>query len=163
MSNPDVVIDLGCFKHYKHDSITSLVGVFRPRLLLGLDPLDTTRSFVDRETQVTVLSMAAWSSTGILRLRGDGLSTYVSDELPAPRMTPCIDVAALLDVMRAFGSIVMKVDVEGAEWTLLERMIETGTDRLVAKLLMEWHEDPDRERRTAMKRRLACPVEEWWM
>jgi hypothetical protein len=51
------------------------------------------------------------------------------------------------------------MDIEGAEYALLERMVKNGTHRLITELVIEWHLGPDAEILAA----LECPVRAWWM
>jgi hypothetical protein len=59
---------------------------------------------------------------------------------------------------------VVKLDVEGAEFPILERLVDEGTDALVAELLVEWHDDKMpayADRKAALLRSLRCPVSPW--
>jgi hypothetical protein len=59
---------------------------------------------------------------------------------------------------------VVKLDVEGAEFPILERLHEDGTDALVAELLVEWHDEKMAdfaERKAALLSSLRCPIGPW--
>jgi hypothetical protein len=59
----------------------------------------------------------------------------------------------------------VKVDVEGAEFPILEHLHEQGTDALVAELLVEWHDEKMADdlapRKAELLSVLRCPVAPW--
>ena len=58
--------------------------------------------------------------------------------------------------------MILKLDIEGGEYELLEHLIETGADGCVELALVEWHDLPAREAdRDSLIARLRCPVEPW--
>jgi hypothetical protein len=54
---------------------------------------------------------------------------------------------------------IVKMDVEGAEYPLIRHLIETGADKKLARLLVEWHQPTTG--RAYLLSLLSCPVEEW--
>jgi hypothetical protein len=54
---------------------------------------------------------------------------------------------------------IVKMDVEGAEYPLIRHLIETGADKKLERLLVEWH--PPTTGRAYLLSLLSCPVEEW--
>lgn len=61
--------------------------------------------------------------------------------------------------------MVVKMDIEGAEVPVLEKVIADGTDDRMSLLIVEWHDQFfDRgyvRRRKAIQAALRCPVEIW--
>lgn len=59
-----------------------------------------------------------------------------------PVSAPCIDFAKwLVGVANqsSTSSIIVKMNIEGAEYDVLEHLISTGTMRLVDRLFIQWH------------------------
>jgi hypothetical protein len=61
--------------------------------------------------------------------------------------------------------MVVKFDVEGAEFPLLEAMHERGVDKLVDLILVEWHDHKMGGdfvlRRSILEAKLRTKVQEW--
>lgn len=174
-----IVVDLGCFPHRHEVSIEPLIERFRPEILYGFDPWP---ELVEAErrvggTLVVLERKAAWIEDGEIELAMvHGLrawdSTVMRDKdsrgewsgVGSREVTrvPAFDLAAwLLGLPEA---AVVKMDVEGAEFPILERVLETGADTKIARLLVEWHDDKMPgygERRAALEEALRCPVEPW--
>lgn len=147
-----IVVDLGCYEHEVSDSVDYLVARFRPALLYGFDPLlerDHTR--LVKRTRCVLRASAAWVHTGTLALHRNGTGTRV---LEPGEDVPCFDLAEFVRDLPP-TRIVLKLDVEGAEYPLLERLHAQGLDSRLEVVLVEWHR-PERVE-------LDCPVEEWTM
>ena len=153
-----VVIDLGCFTyHEKHDSVQQLIDRFHPSHLYGFDPALTK---VFKDDVVTLRPEAAWTQGGSI----DWLSDNTASRVGTGNGTavPCFDFSAWLAAYKRRhpqARIILKMDIEGAEYPVLLKMITDGTDRHVELLLVEWH--GSRSGREPIMSRLACPVEEW--
>ena len=157
-----VVVDLGCESH-GFDSTTLLIDRFLPDFLYGFDPGSDDGVGVYRSAAVTRSSKAAWIYDGQVPFIDDGVASCLAPDgvplLPEamqldpqrPRLVDCVDFAAWLDRLNR-DEIVLKMDVEGAEYAILERMVETGAIDRVGLLLIEWHP-------SAVV--LPCPVETW--
>ncbi len=90
----------------------------------------------------------------------------------SPGEVRCLDLAAVVTL--GYGhNLTVKIDAEGAEWTLLPHLILKGVDALIDLLIVEWHHswkggygdgttDPGAAG-LGLIERLACPVEPWWM
>jgi hypothetical protein len=74
----------------------------------------------------------------------------------------CFDFSRWLSDLRTSHPrpdvIVVKMDIEGAEVPVLQKMIEDGTDALIDELLVEWHGAGEELEET-----LRCTVRRWWM
>lgn len=108
---------------------------------------------------------------------GDGSSLFADKRIDAkgqvendacPRLSvPCVDVSRFVrEASETYQTIVLKLDVEGAEYDILERMIEQDTLALVDRVLCEFHGrkmgwDPAREARLIEKIQETHVIEEW--
>jgi len=169
-----IVVDLGCFPHRDEISIEPLVRQYQPDLLYGFDPwpglvegevdLAGTRVILERKAAwiedgeiefAHVPRFRAWNST-VMRAknsRGEwsGSGTIIR--------VPCFDFSSWLRELPERP--VVKMDVEGAEFPILERMVEEGSDALVAELLVEWHDDRMDDfgmRKARLLSELRCPI-----
>jgi FkbM family methyltransferase len=172
-----IVVDLGCFPHRDEISIEPLIERFHPAVLYGFDPWPALveGETVVGETRVVLRREAAWIGDGeveFARVRGlrGWDSTVMRDKNEKREWTgagdivrvPCFDFSAWLRELPP--PPIVKLDVEGAEFPILEKLVADGTDVLVAELLVEWHDDkmPEySERRTALVEALRCPVAPW--
>lgn len=180
-----IVIDVGC-KTYpagpaneEHESITALIERFHPSMLYGYDPL-LEREFEEYEVGDTVVKLArlaAWTYDGVVEMALAGRTWHAYDstvmraknsrnEWAELAQVPCFDLSAEVSLLAAAAAseVVVKLDCEGAEFALLEKMADDGTDRLCTLLMVEWHHElmegysaADRDR---LLERLRCPVEE---
>jgi FkbM family methyltransferase len=172
-----IVVDLGCFPHRDEISIERLVERYHPDVLYGFDPwpaLVEGESYVG-VTRVVLERKAAWIEDGEIEFaRVRGLRGWDSTVMKAKNSrqewtsrgdvirVPCFDFSSWLRLLPERP--VVKLDVEGAEFPVLERLHEDGTDALVAELLVEWHDEKMEnfaERRTALLSALRCPLGSW--
>jgi FkbM family methyltransferase len=168
-----IVYDLGCYHHPDHqgssqDSISKLVERFQPERLYGYDPHPAVPWFHEETidgTVVQVRNMAAWNGSGTVAYdpRPDSpLSAAIGS---GDLYVRCFDVASDITAHSQHSpgpDIVVKLDVEGAEYDILERVIDLRADENLELVLVEWHDVQDAaKRRRSILRRLRCPVEEW--
>jgi FkbM family methyltransferase len=172
-----IVVDLGCFPHRDEISIEPLIARFHPDLLYGFDPwpaLVEGEAVVDG-TRVVLERKAAWIEDGEIEFaRVRGLRGWDSTVMRAKNARGewtgsgeivrvlCFDFSAWLRTLPE--PPVVKLDIEGAEFPVLETLVADGTDGHVAELLVEWHDDkmPDfAKRRAALLAALRCPVTPW--
>lgn len=170
-----IVVDIGCETHAgkgrlagAEESIYKLIRRFEPDYLLGFDPLlPGSSSSRRRRTRITLEPWAAWLYNGRVQMhsRGDG-SGITHDGATS---VPCFDLPAWLEVaLRGPHEVVLKLDCEGAEYPLLHAICNRGIDKALSLVLVEWHENLDREGdfpsygwHLMGRPELACPVEEW--
>ncbi len=153
-----VVVDLGCADFGSQNSVTSLIDEYKPKRLYGFDPhplmSDSTTRY--NGTTIELRQQAAWLYDGDVAYHENITRSHIGE---GDEQVPCFDFSAWLASLGEH--VILKMDVEGAEVALLERMLDDGTDQLVDELVVEWHEDSDRTRSLAT--RLSCPIRQWWM
>ncbi len=164
-----VVVDLGCQKQRIDRSIEPLVERFAPDRLLGFDPAARSplRYELD-QTEIVVKRSAAWTHDGTKMFAPRGIEGTVMVESSAwkgqPREVRCFDFSAWLRDLDE-PEVIVKMDIEGAELPVLEKVVADGTDDRIRLLLVEWHDDyfdrSFKRRRTKVEKTLRCPVEIW--
>lgn len=109
-------------------------------------------SKIDYGKDVKVIRAAAWINDGFLKFYMntkapgiEGNSVY-KDKITGnldknhPVTVPCIDFSAWLK--RTFANddlVIVKMNIEGAEYDVLEKCIADGTIRLIDELHVQWH------------------------
>ncbi len=156
-----VVVDLGCASRNLCDSLTELAREYRPDIIYGFDPFaDPSQTEADG-VPVKVETKVAWVYDGTIPFLEDGtgsrISTY-SDPVP------CFDfVPWLKRLCGDYDEVFVKMDIEGAEYELIGRMLDADVDKLVDYLLVEWHGVHWETESAALVERLRCPFKQWWM
>lgn len=160
-----IVVDLGCntYAEYGEDeSIHRLIRRFQPDAFFGFDPhpdTDPGRYEIDG-CPVVISRQAAWTQTGQLPFVAASLRSGVEScehRKPPVNQSETIAVESfdfcswLLTLPP--GELIVKMDVEGAEYELVPALVATGADKMISLLLIEWHGPP--------LQGLSCPTEEW--
>lgn len=163
-----IVIDAGCSDRpgATPGSILHLIDRFHPDVLYGFDPnpdMDEADYSVG-STRVITEQKAAWTTDGFVGYEENGMRSQVGDAL-GPAAVPCFDLVPFITDLKD-SRVILKLDVEGAEYTLLEHMLARGAAELCERILVEWHQeqDPDWGWRDSLKGRLRLltELEEWW-
>lgn len=163
-----IVIDVGCARYGADYSIERLVEMFRPAKVYGFDPAQGLGEYPWEPNpkmanlEVAIYKGAAWTYTGEVRFQADGLVGHIVEDESAP-LVPCIDLAAFIEEMPE-GPVILKIDAEGAEYELLEHLIDTGSINRLTRLLVEWHPRHEGKRRRAIEeglRRAEVVTEQW--
>lgn len=160
---PDrVVVDLGSafYPEFPHDeSFNKLLYKYQPSRYYGFDPSSIAQAtdFDFAGAHCRFERKAAWVFNGTLALIeapvvANSLRTFVAP-MDYPTQVPCFDIAEFLETL-ASDHVILKMDVEGAEYTLIPYLKATGADALVSELLVEWHRKP-------LNLELACGVSPW--
>lgn len=140
-----VVIDVGCARYGGDYSIERLIHEFQPETLLGYDPNVADDAWQDPQhgTHIWLTRGGIWTKNGACDYVNAGLGGFIRGDKGA---TPMFDIAQVVrDAHENLGSpLVLKLDCEGSEYGILERLIEDGSDALVDLAWVEWH-GPDRE------------------
>ncbi len=117
---------------------------------------------------LTVLNQAIWIHDGTVELylgRDTVSSSLIKDKKTGglssePTVVPCVDFGRWLESrFKREDHVVVKLDIEGAEYEVLDSMLENGTVVLIDKLYLEFHNtkvgvDPSRDQE--LRRRLAA-------
>ena len=159
-----VVVDIGCYSHPDHegasqDSVHRLIDRYRPDELYGFDPHPDMPDgwFRENGTSYRLTRKAAWTYDGTIGYAEGGLGSRIGS---ADVKVGCFDLARW--IVEQYRPLVVKLDVEGSEYALLEHLHAAGADRVLEVLLVEWHEAPDWEaRRDRLLEAIPCPVLEW--
>ncbi len=165
-----IVVDLGCETQMTDRSIEPLVERFAPDLLLGFDPAATPPlQSVVSGTHVVVERKAAWVEDGTVEFSArTGIEgTLMTDSNAWTGHAETVQCFDFSEWVRALDTrdVIVKMDIEGAEVPVLEKLVADGTDALIGLLLVEWHDwlfgDDFAERRAKVEAMLRCPVEVW--
>ncbi len=164
----DIVVDLGCCSYQRgprlEDSIQTLIKRFKPTVLFGFDPHPGLPDAVGQVYGTTVITSrrAAWTHNEDIGLALQGNCTHI--DAYEKQRTKAFDIAAWVRALPE-ARIVLKVDVEGAEYVLLPHLISHGLMDRFSHVLVEWHSEPyanglesDRE---SILAEIPCPTEEW--
>lgn len=146
------VIDVGAFPHRHEVSVEPLIERFNPDRLFAFDPYPEQPVGVFQVGRTLVVSdrVAAWTRDGLTELAvvaGDRAwdSTVMTEKNTRGEWdgqvvgVGCFDLAAWIDRKLYGDRIVLKLDCEGAEYPLLEHLLETGVADRIELLLVEWH------------------------
>jgi hypothetical protein len=165
-----IAIDVGCARYGGDYSIERLIEEFHPDIIYGFDPNQGPDEYPWPSTgaisNVHIEKKAVWIFDGEIGFVGQGLGGHATQEAAAPRV-PCFDLAAFIRSLPSDEEIVLKIDAEGAEYELLEHLIQTRTDELLKFAWVEWHPPgarvnswPDK-RRTAIEESISCEMHQW--
>lgn len=154
------VIDLGCHDHGhpECDSLGALTRKYRPSRFYGFDPHPDFKeaTFATDGTSLILRRRAAWLYDGHVGFHANGTGSRVG----YGDTVPCFDFSAWLPTI-VHDRTVVKMDIEGAEYDLLEKMVEDGTSHAFSELVIEWHgNDPRKDRLLGV---LKCEVNDWWL
>ncbi len=151
-----VYIDLGA---NRGDTIRDFMARNPGFIAFGFEPTPELAARLRREfngpTNVLVMECAAWIWDGVVELYLGANSDQSSTVLPGKRVTPGWNVDYQLPrLVRALDfdrwlrentaeddEIVLKMDIEGAEYKVLSRCIDTGSIARVKLARVEWHWD----------------------
>jgi len=172
-----IVIDVGCANHNGEASIPHLLTRFDPSVLYGFDPACLSASRMVGGAMVNVQQAAAWTEDGTVGFRVAGTTGRVEEENRT--LYRCVDLARFILALPD-DDIVLKMDAEGAEYTLLPYLVQHDADLRLTLGIIEWHclecglggngkhregckanSDEWWERRHTIERDLRCPTEEW--
>jgi hypothetical protein len=149
-----IVVDLGCQTYGTEESVLRLIERFNPQILYGFDPHPETPDAVKviGGTTVVTARKAAWVIDGARSVHVDATKTRIAGD--GELLVQTFDLAAWLFTLPRIPTV-LKMDVEGAEYQLLPHLSHRMADRLLDRVLVEWHGgDPaDFD--------LACPLELW--
>jgi FkbM family methyltransferase len=156
-----LAIDVGCHSHGA-DSIGILIRDLQPSRIMGCDPHpDVVEETYERDgVAVGVVNAAAWIRNGLIGYRLDGYG-YLDQE--SKLLVQCFDLAEFIRELPPEDEIVLKLDCEGSEYPLLERLISQGLDSRLKAVWVEWHNGSDERKRARkfIESNIDCEVWEW--
>ena len=149
-----VFIDLGC---HDGDSIKEFCKWLVPLHekgqeveIYGVDPNPKFPELwkrVDLPIKVTWINAAAWVSRGSIKFLLDETdkafgSTLLKEKSISDPKTIMVDTFDFSEFLKQFkdDSVVVKMDIEGAEFAILERLLNEGTINIIEMLYLEWHD-----------------------
>jgi len=152
----NVFIDLGCFDG---DSIRQFYGwshLDKPYIdfhIYGFDPTNrhdkVWRSMESENDKLKFESKAAYTYDGKIEftqrpkdapLGSTVMQTKADYGMGEVFEVDCFDFSKWLKQFKEDDYIIVKMDIEGSEYEVLSKMLEDGTDKLIDKLLVEWHD-----------------------
>lgn len=108
----------------------------------------STKKF-DQLPNITVINKAVWTHDGTVNFYLAGASpagsTLLKDKTTwkvskTPMEIPCLDLSAWISrEFKPKDHIVLKMNIEGAEYEVLEKMLADGTLTMIDKLYISWH------------------------
>jgi FkbM family methyltransferase len=161
-----VVVDIGCFTYPDADSVAALIEAYHPSHLYGFDahphqlPAETRMN--GTSVHLERAAVGDHEGVGYWHFLNGGPGSYVDSDT-AGTTTELLDLAVFLRWLVAEHPgepVVLKLDCEGAEMPLMEHLRATGTDWLLAEILVEFHGQDGTEK---LSRSMACKVKPWWM
>lgn len=175
-----IYIDLGC---YTGDSVEQFINWgqllrdIHDAEIYGFDPnpnfaakwQDIHDRHIKHVKSINFSTDAAWVEDSEMSFSvGDLGSTLMVDKntfIPSTVIDArCFDFSSWLKRF-AGDEVYVKFDIEGAEYPVLEKMIQDGTDKLAKLLFIEWHADKMNEEYKAkeewIKKNLHCKWLEW--
>ncbi len=168
----DIVVDLGCCGYERNgkmeDSIFTLVKRFKPAVLFGFDPHPGLKEGVGQVHGTTVITSrrAAWTHDVGVGLSVNGNCTHVGADTSSGSWDEALsfDLAKWVRAL-PFAKIVLKLDVEGAEYVLLPYLIEQDLMDRFSRVLVEWHKgklaNGYESDVASIVKQISCPIEEW--
>jgi FkbM family methyltransferase len=158
LSPDDLVIDAGGFKGAWTNEILcrygSRVKVFEPVPAFAED----LRKRFSRNPRVEVFQAALANRDGKTEMAvcGDGSSMFRAGRMPAVSVPVC-DIARVIRDSKVAQIGCLKLNIEGGEFDVLERLIAEGSIRLVRVLLVQFHRvaEDSEQRRQDIQRALT--------
>jgi FkbM family methyltransferase len=109
-------------------------GVHTENCILKFRPETTSVSYGQRPDGAgsTFLSKDDWDIT----INNPGAGTFKNDEYEIE----CIDLDEFIKNLKDINFLVVKLDVEGSEYAILRKLIETGNIKKINDLYVEFHD-----------------------
>lgn len=122
----DVVIDLGAYRGEWANEIRARYGC----MPIAVEPTDSIDGYGGE-----IVKQAAWLHDGELPF--GGAYYYTSQYEPRTTMYPCFDIKRLLD--RFDNIALLKMNVEGAEYVLMDHIMTHGYYNRIRNLQVQFH------------------------
>ena len=152
VSSGQTVIDVGAYK----GDFTAFARERWDATVIAVEPIpafaDALNSRFESDAAITIVSAALGASTGTIdiALAADGSSAWSQGEVIR---VPLLDVA---DIVGDQQVALMKVNAEGAEFDVLERLIASGQITQIRAIQVQFHRfvPEARQRRSSIRRAL---------
>jgi FkbM family methyltransferase len=128
LSPDDLVIDIGAYKGEWAERIFNQYGC----KLICIEPTDAILGFENGE----IIKKAASAHNGTVKFGGQGDS--VSEFAERDREYECFDINWLLEQHEEIA--LAKLNVEGAEYSLLNHIIDAGLHKRIKNLQVQFHQ-----------------------
>lgn len=175
-----IYIDLGC---YDGDTVEQFVnwgqlfGDISDAEVYGFDPnpnfMNEWKDVLARQSKhiekMEFKKLAAWTENGKMEFSINGIGSTLMKEKNTFDKEQVIKVSTFdfSEWIKQFDGeeICVKFDIEGAEYDVLKKMIEDGTDQLCKLMFIEWHGSKMNSKRLDeqkwIKDNLSCKYLEW--
>lgn len=105
--------------------------------------LEPGRQKWDFHFPAALINQAVWIEDGHLNFTGgsgnQGATVMVPKEVRPGETVECLDFATWLRRFEGYEEVIVKLDIEGAEYPVLERLLETGAIKIITWLFVEFH------------------------
>lgn len=143
------VIDCGACDWGEEESIEKLRLRFHPQTIIALDPAPAASPFWEEKRDGTLISFrraAAWTHDNGAWLVGEGTTAHIKEEFePGATKVATVDLVKEIQLARwNHQDVIVKLDVEGAEYRLLDYLFESHEMEQpgLNSVLVEWHYGP---------------------
>ncbi len=166
LDETSVVLDIGGFRG---DFADALVNRYRCRVLV-FEPMtaffEQCQERFAKEPKVSIFNYGLGAQDEQMSLsssndassffRGNGTEGYVSAQVR--------DVASVWEQLDLTRVDLMKINIEGGEYPLLRRLIETGVIRKICNIQIQFHDfvEDAADQRAALRRQLESTHKETW-
>lgn len=147
LSPDDTVLDIGAYQGEWAEQIFARYGC----KIICIEPTEYIRGFKYGE----VINKAAATYDG--RMRFGGQAYYTSSSEPQTHEYECFDINSLLRTLPEVA--LMKMNIEGAEYDLLNHIIDAGLHTRIRNLQVQFHEiegEPFKDWHEAIQTKLSA-------
>lgn len=146
--NKTILINCG---GHKGESVTWFKNNYDNDMnIVTFEPLINLNSFYKDFDNHTLINKAVWINNGIIDFyigkANDGDGSTVCKEKKTGKLSntpvkiPCVDFTEVLkEYKEYYDRIIVKFNIEGAEYKIIEHLINTNTLNLVDKFFVQWH------------------------
>jgi FkbM family methyltransferase len=107
--------------------------------------------WIENTTKMFFISVDRWGDLGCT-LKPEKKEKL---DLERPLFVNCIDITEFINTLNENDYIILKLDVEGAEYDILEYMIANGSIHKIKELYIEFHDGFFNEDSTHLKNKLS--------